>query len=466
MEVNLQTGIAWFLLTSSLFFFLTNNAQSDMYMDEVFHIPQAQQYCNGNFTAWDPMITTLPGLYLSTVTLLFPVALTFNVDMANVCTVAVLRGVNILFSLGNFYVLYLIAYKLHYNKRNNSEVVLTALALATFPVLYFFTFLYYTDPAAVFLALLTYYYVLHAKHEAASLAGVIAILCRQTNVVWLMFGTGVTCGKILVRWYEKKRGERKGDATECKALYKIADLLVRSVWHNPKELLVLALEAVQTIWSYGLVGVGFVAFIILNEGIVVGDRTNHRPCLNFPQLFYFLFVTAFFSCMHMISVPKVKDFLHYCLHQPYRLVVFVVIAVVWISQFTFIHEYNLADNRHYNFYFLSKLVLRNKFFKFLLIPAYYYAYVTAMRLLHHKNVFWKVSFLICVCANMIPQRLVEFRYFILPYLIFRLNMQMPSKSHLMMEVLFYFAINVFTVCMYCYKPIHWPNSGVPQRFIW
>lgn len=30
--------------------------------DEIFHIPQAQRYCRGNFRSWDPMITTPPGL--------------------------------------------------------------------------------------------------------------------------------------------------------------------------------------------------------------------------------------------------------------------------------------------------------------------------------------------------------------------------------------------------------------------
>ena len=40
------------------------------YMDEIFHIPQAQRYCAGNFTQWDDKITTLPGLYLFSVGLL------------------------------------------------------------------------------------------------------------------------------------------------------------------------------------------------------------------------------------------------------------------------------------------------------------------------------------------------------------------------------------------------------------
>jgi hypothetical protein len=32
--------------------------------DEPFHVQQTQQYCAGHFGAWDPKITTFPGLYL------------------------------------------------------------------------------------------------------------------------------------------------------------------------------------------------------------------------------------------------------------------------------------------------------------------------------------------------------------------------------------------------------------------
>lgn len=36
----------------------------DVLKDEIFHVPQAQKYCSGNFRSWDPMITTPPGLYV------------------------------------------------------------------------------------------------------------------------------------------------------------------------------------------------------------------------------------------------------------------------------------------------------------------------------------------------------------------------------------------------------------------
>ena len=42
---------------------LVSSAIAQPYMDEEFHARQTQLYCDGNFTYWDPKITTPPGLY-------------------------------------------------------------------------------------------------------------------------------------------------------------------------------------------------------------------------------------------------------------------------------------------------------------------------------------------------------------------------------------------------------------------
>ena len=60
---------------SAFIFTVINTVQSQPYMDEIFHIPQARKYCNGKFTEWDPKITTLPGLYVISVGILNPVSL-------------------------------------------------------------------------------------------------------------------------------------------------------------------------------------------------------------------------------------------------------------------------------------------------------------------------------------------------------------------------------------------------------
>ncbi|XP_015761840.1 PREDICTED: dol-P-Glc:Glc(2)Man(9)GlcNAc(2)-PP-Dol alpha-1,2-glucosyltransferase-like isoform X2 [Acropora digitifera] len=53
------------LLAVSLGIFIQFNAkQPKPYMDEIFHIPQAQKYCHYKFQEWDPKITTLPGMYV------------------------------------------------------------------------------------------------------------------------------------------------------------------------------------------------------------------------------------------------------------------------------------------------------------------------------------------------------------------------------------------------------------------
>lgn len=60
---------------------------------------------------WDPMITTLPGLYLLSVGVVKPASWIFGWSEHVVCSIGMLRFVNLLFSVGNFYLLYLLLRK-------------------------------------------------------------------------------------------------------------------------------------------------------------------------------------------------------------------------------------------------------------------------------------------------------------------------------------------------------------------
>ncbi|KAL2541920.1 DIE2/ALG10 family [Abeliophyllum distichum] len=85
---------------------LVNRVVPEPYMDEIFHVPQAQQYCKGNFRSWDPMITTFPGLYflsLAYIASLFP-GMHFLQELSSfsdICSTLVLRTTNAFF-LCNF----------------------------------------------------------------------------------------------------------------------------------------------------------------------------------------------------------------------------------------------------------------------------------------------------------------------------------------------------------------------------
>ena len=69
--------------------------------------------------------------------------------------------------------------------------VLEAMNLCLFPVLYFFSFLYYTDPGAVVFVLAMYLAALHNYDKLAGFLGLVSILFRQSNIIWLVFIAGV-----------------------------------------------------------------------------------------------------------------------------------------------------------------------------------------------------------------------------------------------------------------------------------
>ncbi|XP_043092536.1 dol-P-Glc:Glc(2)Man(9)GlcNAc(2)-PP-Dol alpha-1,2-glucosyltransferase isoform X2 [Puntigrus tetrazona] len=100
-------------LISCLLFSKITREQREPYMDEIFHVPQAQKYCEGKFNEWNPMITTLPGLYLASVGLIKPVVWLADLKGSVICSTAMLRFINLLFNSGNLYIIYLLICRLH-----------------------------------------------------------------------------------------------------------------------------------------------------------------------------------------------------------------------------------------------------------------------------------------------------------------------------------------------------------------
>lgn len=80
-------------------------------------------------------------------------------------------------------------------------------------------------------------------------------------------------------------------------------------------------------------------------------------------------------------------------------------------------------------------------------------------------------YLICCFTVLVPQQLIEFRYYIIPFLIFRIHI---PKSHdwrltasLCCELSLYSAINILTIYLFLYQPFQWPHlPGQTQRFMW
>eukprot|EP00051_Salpingoeca_urceolata_P011421 m.141451 g.141451 ORF g.141451 m.141451 type:complete len:138 (-) comp17115_c0_seq6:75-488(-) len=88
--------------------------------DEIFHVPQTNLYCRGNFSYWDPMITTLPGTYVVAAgALKMAAAVTAqavghgHTDADLWCSTTFLRATNIAYSCGTMFVVWGLLRKLH-----------------------------------------------------------------------------------------------------------------------------------------------------------------------------------------------------------------------------------------------------------------------------------------------------------------------------------------------------------------
>ncbi|KAL1276052.1 hypothetical protein QQF64_035675 [Cirrhinus molitorella] len=366
-------------LISCLLFSKITREQRDPYMDEIFHVPQAQKYCEGKFNEWDPMITTLPGLYLVSVGLIKPVVWLADLKGSVVCSTAMLRFINLLFNSGNLYIIYLIICRLHMKDKSRSATrrMFSALALSTFPVLYFFTFLYYTDAGSTFFTLFMYLMALYGCHKAAALLGICAILFRQTNIIWVAFCAGtVVAQKMDESWRNesKKRDEKSPSQVPLtiSGAMKVVRFLLEFL-KTPNNIKAVVLST----WPYITVALVFVAFVVLNDGIVVGDRSSHEA-----------------------------------------------------------------------------------------FPGYVFAAWNFLDTLRSKSLFWLLVFSTCLVAATVPQKLLEFRYFILPYLLYRVHIPVPSLPRLLLEFGLYTAVNAATVYIFIYKTFQWPDNTAAQRFMW
>ncbi|XP_054911743.1 dol-P-Glc:Glc(2)Man(9)GlcNAc(2)-PP-Dol alpha-1,2-glucosyltransferase [Poeciliopsis prolifica] len=457
-------------LVSCLLFYKVARVQRDPYMDEIFHVPQAQRYCRGKFNEWDPMITTPPGLYLVSVGIIKPMAWAAKMTGGMMCSTAMLRFTNVLFNSGNFYLLYLLISKLH--QRDTARLmfrrILCAAAMSTFPVLYFFTFLYYTDAGSTFFILFAYLMTLYGCHKVSALLGICAVLFRQTNIVWVGFCAGtLVAAKMDDVWrteYIKKRDERPPAVRvplTSEGVKKVI-MFFMDFFTTPENVKAV----LQVTWPYVMVAVGFVVFVLLNEGIVMGDRMSHQVTFNFPQIFYFFSFTYLFSLPVSVCSHRTLRFSHALRRHPLFFFVITIVSLLLVWKFTYVHRYLLADNRHYTFYIWKRIYQKHPHVRLLLVPAYIFTGWNFLETLKSRSFFMTLAYMMCLALTTIPQELLEFRYFIIPYLIYRLHMPLPPLSRLTGEFLLYTVVNAVTIYLFVAKSFSWPLSLATQRFMW
>lgn len=227
---------------------------------------------------------------------------------------------------------------------------------------------------------------------------------------------------------------------------------------------VLAQSICRKLSGYIFVGVAFVAFVLWNGSIVVGDKQAHQASFHVAQVLYFSGFTLFF--MQPIALPYALTF-HHTLRRRLLSVAVVIFVMVLIIRFnTVAHPYLLADNRHYTFYLWRRIITREWWTPYFIIPAYMLGCFLIGSILKRTDFVFQMGFVFCLLANVVPQSLLEFRYFIIPYLLLRLQVVKPEVWQLLCETALYAVVNAATILLFYLKTVTWPDMEEPQRFLW
>ncbi|XP_012252536.2 putative Dol-P-Glc:Glc(2)Man(9)GlcNAc(2)-PP-Dol alpha-1,2-glucosyltransferase [Athalia rosae] len=443
-------------VTVALFLWLIK-VQPHYYIDEIFHVPQTLRFCDGRFFEWDQKITTFPGLYLMAIAILAPFGL---------CDIDFFRGINLMGTFSNFYVIYEIVKIVSTTKKNSSQnakwtALITSLNIALLPPLYFLLFLFYTDVMSTNMVLLMYLFHLRGNSKTSAFMGILAVLFRQTNIVWLA-------------WISLEKGLDILDKVKSEKAQKMSKkntpAYISLLLENVKEAIkrgrfsTLIKELLFALFPYVLIVLGFITFVVWNGGIVLGDRNAHVATIHIPQLFYCSVFICFFAWPFFL--PHLVDYLRLLKKRWfYAILTFTLMALI-VRFNTLVHPYLLADNRHYTFYVWNKIIGRYYPARFLFIPFYGFCLYAAWRGISHLRFLSQVGYFLSVFVVIVPQLLLEPRYFFIPYILWRIDLRNTKPWQIIAEFLTILLVNVFQFYVFSKKVFYWDDDEHPQRISW
>ena len=256
---------------------------------------------------------------------------------------------------------------------------------------------------------------------------------------------------------------------------------------------------------------------------LTGDKTAHTATLHLPQMLYIWPYIAFFSAPLLLGpllrplVPLFprqlqklcKDGFNMSSRLPVPSLLVSTLSIMGsltaVHFNTIVHPYTLADNRHFVFY-IFKILRRHPSIKYLAVPVYCICAWLAIQSLSSSSVDeddskrksdvrptsdkavrqpCKISFIVIWLAtttlSVITAPLVEPRYFIVPWIIWRLHLPYTPASlsknpvtgkvsydmRLLLETAWLVAINAAVSYIFLYRGFAWSSEpGKVQRFMW
>lgn len=101
-----------------------------------------------------------------------------------------------------------------YFKHARLLTVLSAFSISLFPLNYFFQFLFYTDSGSTLFVLASYYLMLKKYYQSSAYVAGVAVLYRQTNIVWVLFGIALVLIGNVEQLFSKANNNSNNNASQ------------------------------------------------------------------------------------------------------------------------------------------------------------------------------------------------------------------------------------------------------------
>ena len=348
-----------------------------------------------------------------------------------------------------------------------------------FPLHFFYQFLYYTDVPSLFFTLATVLAAQRRRYRLAGALGALAVSMRQTNAVWVAYALGCAVLDACL----PPDGKQQEDAPQpaaaaarqrrCGGAVAAAMQPAAQLWQLLRRTWALKWRLAAQLWPLAAVVAAFAAFVVVNGGIVLGDKAHHAPVHHWVQPLYCALYTTAWLAPAFWSPPALAGAAR-SLGRALRarpaataigLAAGAAAAAAVVHRGTLVHPFLLADNRHFVFYIWRRLVNRTLWSRYALVPAYVYAAAALAARLAHRGWLRLALLAGATCAVLVPAHLIEFRYFTVPFYLAFLHMRTPSTASLAAIVSLFAAANAATIYLFLARPFTWAD-GSPARFIW
>lgn len=474
--------VIYFLVT---FYYVSTKIVPYEFIDEKFHVGQTLKYIAGDWSSWDPKITTPPGLYILG---WLNYKLTSVIISWNPLTT--FRLVNL---TGGIFILPFIVLRPLFLF---NAIGFWPVALMCFPLMSTYYYLYYTDVWSAILILQSLTFVLTLPYGPtasiwlSALCAALSCLFRQTNIIWTAF--------IMIVAIERRAMINKQFNT-----------------HSFNNYLKLFIHSIDEFWNvvlpYACNFMLFLIYLIWNRSITLGDKSNHTAGLHFVQIFYCFSFIAFFSVPLWLSRNFLRFYKARLKWKPIQSFFELLGIMLVIRYFTIVHPFLLADNRHYTFYLYKRLIgNERRIIKYVFMaPVYHFSTFVYFEVLRPSEMTFEpvipmpikdpidlpiqlshiswTALIICTCLTIVPSPLFEPRYYILPYYFWRLfvtcsaepiigelkpakdgetAVTIASTKRLGLELVWFMLINITTLYIFKNRSFVWSTEPYLQRIIW